>query len=132
MAQNARAATTPSTIHVTMSSLLHPVAPDGAEDPEHERVVERFDLVRNAGLDVQHFAVAQRHFVAGDEQLQRALQHVGHLLAVVRVLRHDGAALQIDLCDVSRSPDTNFRETISVTFSSAISSQRNKTIGLQC
>src|SRR4029450_5100621 len=97
MAKSARAATTPSTIHVTISSSFHPVAPDGAEDPEHEGVIERFDLVRNAGLDVEPFPVPQRHFLAGDEQLQRALQYVGHLLAVVRVLRHDGPALEIDL-----------------------------------
>ena len=45
------------------------------------------------------FAVAKRHFFAGHEQLQRTLQYVGHLLAVVRVLGHDGAPLQVNLCD---------------------------------
>src|SRR4026209_830684 len=33
---------------------------------------------------------------------------------------------------VSRSPETNFRETISVTFSRAISSQRNRRYGCNC
>ena len=55
--------------------------------------------MRHARFDVQQFTVSQRHFVAGDQQLQRALQHVGHLLAVVRMLRHDGAALQVNLSD---------------------------------
>src|SRR6185295_15360566 len=32
-----------------------------------------------------------------DEELQRALQEVGHLLALVRVIRHQAAAFQVDL-----------------------------------
>ena len=99
MAHDQRQRRIPSTIQVTVPPFLHPIASNGAEDAEHECVVERLDLMRHARFDVQQFAVAKRHFVAGDQQLQRALQHVGHLLAVVRVLRHDGAALQVNLCD---------------------------------
>ena len=100
MAQNTTRATIPSDNpgHAYLL-FLHPIASNGAEDAEHERVVERLDLMRHARLDVQQFTVSKRHFVAGDEQLQRALQDVGHLLAVVRVLRHDGAPLQVNLRD---------------------------------
>src|SRR5690606_4168370 len=35
--------------------------------------------------------------LAADEELQAALQHVGHLLALVPVQRHERATLEIDL-----------------------------------
>src|SRR5215213_10362986 len=98
MAHTATSATIPSTIQITLSSSsLLPVGAYGAEHPEDERVVQRLHLMCNAGFDVQQFAVAKRHFVARDEQLQCALQHVRHLLAVVCVLRHDRTSLQVHL-----------------------------------
>jgi len=54
-------------------------------------------LVRNAWPDMQHFAFAQRHFLAVHEQFKRTLQDVRHLLAFVGMLWHDGAAFQVDL-----------------------------------
>ena len=47
--------------------------------------------------DVQHLAFAHGDLLAADQELERALQDVGHLLALVRVHRHQAAALQIDL-----------------------------------
>ena len=46
---------------------------------------------------MQHFAFAHGDLLAADEELQRALQDVGHLLALVRVHRNEAAGLQIDL-----------------------------------
>ena len=40
---------------------------------------------------------AHRDLVAADEKPERALQDVGHLLALVRVHRHDAASFQIHL-----------------------------------
>jgi hypothetical protein len=48
-------------------------------------------------LNVQHLSFPQRHFLAANEHFQRALQHVRHLLALVRVLWHNRAALQVNL-----------------------------------
>ena len=53
--------------------------------------------MRHAGSDVKHFAFPQRQFLAGHEQLERALQHVRHLLALMGMLWHNRAALQVDL-----------------------------------
>ena len=72
-----------------------PVPPDRAENAQHEGVVQRLDLMRHAGSDVKHFAFPQRQFLAGHEQLERALQHVRHLLALMGMLWHNRAALQI-------------------------------------
>ena len=46
---------------------------------------------------MEHFAFPQRQFLAGHEQLERALQHVRHLLALMGMLWHNRAALQVDL-----------------------------------
>ena len=54
--------------------------------------------MRNARRNVQYLAFAQCHLFAGNEQLQRTLQHVSHLLAVVSVLRNNRSALQVNLC----------------------------------
>ena len=48
---------------------------------------------------MQHLTFAHRHLFAANEEPERSLQNVGHLLALVRVIRHDAAALEIDLRD---------------------------------
>src|SRR5882757_3025211 len=77
--------------------VIEPVLPDGAEDVELECVFERFGLVLDARGNVQHLALTERDLHAADEKLQRALQHISHLFALVRMHRHEAAALQIDL-----------------------------------
>src|SRR5687768_13895184 len=47
--------------------------------------------------DVQHLAFAHDDLLSLHEKTQRALQDVGHLFALVRVNRHEGAALEINL-----------------------------------
>src|SRR5688572_5976812 len=47
--------------------------------------------------DMQHLAFAHRDLLAADQEPERALQNVGHLLALVGVHRNDAAGLQIDL-----------------------------------
>ena len=46
---------------------------------------------------MEHFPFAHGDFLAVDQELERALQHVGHLLALVRVHRHERSLLQVDL-----------------------------------
>jgi hypothetical protein len=53
--------------------------------------------MRHIRRDVQHFAFPKRHLIAIHEQLQGSLEHVRHLLAVVRVLRNNRTALQVNL-----------------------------------
>src|SRR6516225_8315648 len=52
-----------------------------------------FDPRRN----VEHLALADRNLLAADEEPERALQDVGHLLALVGVHRHEAPALEINL-----------------------------------
>ena len=77
--------------------VIQPVLADRAEQVQLERVVERLGLVLDPGRDVQHFPFAHGDFLAVDQELERALQHVGHLLALVRVHRHERSLLQVDL-----------------------------------
>ena len=51
----------------------------------------------DAGCNVQHLAFADGDLLAADEELQRSLEDVGHLLALVRVQRHETAAFDVDL-----------------------------------
>src|SRR5581483_10696905 len=76
---------------------VEPLLPHGTEDVELERIFEGFCLMRDARRDVQDIALADRDFFPGDEELQRALKHLNHLLAVVRVHRNDTSALDIHL-----------------------------------
>src|SRR5262245_55672412 len=48
---------------------------------------------------VQDLALANDDFFAADQESKRALEDVRHLLAVVRVDRYEGAALEIRLRD---------------------------------
>jgi hypothetical protein len=77
--------------------VIQPVLADRREDVQLERVVERLRLVLDPGRDVQDLAFADGDLLAGDEELQRALEHVGDLLALVVVHRHERALLEIDL-----------------------------------
>ena len=75
----------------------NPVRPNRAEHVEFQSVVERLGLVRHTGGHVQHLPLADDDVVAAHPEPDRALQDVGHLLAVVGVHRHQGAPLQVDL-----------------------------------
>ena len=77
--------------------LIQPVLPDRTEDVERKGVVERLGLMLDPRGNMQHLAFAHGDLLAADEELERALQDVGHLLALVRVHRNDAAGLQIDL-----------------------------------
>src|SRR6185295_6179104 len=66
--------------------VIEPVLTNRAEDVELERIFQRLGLVLDPRRDVQHLALADDDFLAGDQELQRALQEVGHLLALVRVV----------------------------------------------
>src|SRR6267143_978384 len=48
---------------------------------------------------MEDLAFAHGDLLAADQKPQRALQDVGHLLALVRVHRHEAAALEINLGD---------------------------------
>jgi hypothetical protein len=61
------------------------------------KVSSSFCLVLDPRRDVQHFAFAYRNLLAADQELQRSLQHVCDLFALVRVIRHQATALQVDL-----------------------------------
>src|SRR5829696_3598072 len=77
--------------------MIEPILPDGAEQIELERVVERLRLMLHPGRDVKDFALANRDLLAVDQELEGALQHVGHLLALVGVHRHERTLLEVDL-----------------------------------
>ena len=49
--------------------------------------------------DVQDLALADDDFFAADQKAKRSLEDIGHLFAVVRVDRHESAALEICLRD---------------------------------
>src|SRR5688572_18136071 len=88
--------------HLTLSMkirvrVIEPVLADRAEEIELEGVVERFRLMLDPGRYVQDLAFADGDLLAGDEEPQRALEDVGHLLALVRMHRHERALFQIDL-----------------------------------
>src|ERR1051326_5682061 len=69
-------------------SMIEPVLANRTEDVELECVLERLGLMFHPRRDVQHFALAHRDFLARDDELQRALQNVGHLLALMRSEEH--------------------------------------------
>src|SRR4249919_2892903 len=77
--------------------VIEPVLPDRAEDVELEGVLERLRLVLDPRRDVEYLAFAHGDLVAADQEFQRALEDVGDLLALMRVIRDQAAALQIDL-----------------------------------
>ena len=76
---------------------VQPVLADRAEQVQLEGVVERLGLVLHPGRDVQHLSLADGDLLAADQELQRPLQHVGHLLALVRVHGHQRPLFQVDL-----------------------------------
>src|SRR5438034_11087312 len=92
--RNPQSAISPMKVCVRM---IEPVLPDRAEDVELERVLERLRLMLDPRRDVQHLAFADRDLLAADVELERALKNVGHLLALVRVHRHEAAAFEVDL-----------------------------------
>src|SRR5690606_22850563 len=73
--------------------------PHRAEHVEFERVFERLSLMFGMRGYVEHLALAYRDLGAADEELERALEHVCHLLALMSVHRDDAATLQIHLDD---------------------------------
>src|SRR5438874_8271657 len=77
--------------------VIEPVLANRAEHIELECILERFGLVLDPRRDVQQLTFAHDELLAADQELQRALQDVGHLLALVRVHRYEAAALQVDL-----------------------------------
>src|SRR3954454_8640111 len=64
--------------------VIEPVLPDRTEHVELEGVFDRLGLVLEPRRNVQQLALADDDLFAADEELQRALQDVGHLLALVR------------------------------------------------
>src|SRR5687768_5552740 len=48
---------------------------------------------------MEDFSLAHRDLFAADQELERALQDVGHLLALVRVHRHQRPLFEVDLRD---------------------------------
>src|SRR5262249_4261265 len=77
--------------------VIEPVLADGREQIQLERVVERLRLVLNPRRNVQDLAFADGDFLARDQELERPLQDVRDLLALVVVHGDDGALLQVDL-----------------------------------
>jgi len=53
--------------------------------------------VAGVGRDVQHFAFADDDLLVLDPELERSLQHVGHLLAGMRMHGHERPLLQVGL-----------------------------------
>src|SRR5437868_2928859 len=70
---------------------------NSSTDVEHERVVERLRLMRSVRRNLQDLSLAHRHFGAVDQRAQRTLEDVDHLLARVRVGRHERALLEVRL-----------------------------------
>src|SRR5579864_5616527 len=77
--------------------VVQPVLPDRAEHIELEGVLDGLGLVLDPRRDVQHLALADGNLLAANVESERALQDVGHLLALVGVHRHEAAALHVDL-----------------------------------
>jgi len=77
--------------------VIQPVLTDWAEHVHLQRVLERFRLVLDPRRNVEHFAFADRDLFSTNQEAERALQDVGHLLAFVRVVRDQTAALQVNL-----------------------------------
>jgi hypothetical protein len=71
------------------------------------------------------FAFAHRELFPVHHHFERALQDICHLFALMRVHRHERAALEIYLREhLALARHDFFARVISVIFSSAISSQR--------
>src|SRR4029079_14614248 len=79
--------------------MIQPILSNRTEDIELECVFQRLRLVFDPRGNMENFPLANRDLLTGDEKLESALQDVGHLLALMRVHRHETAALQIDLRD---------------------------------
>src|SRR6185436_8589777 len=77
--------------------VVEPVLAYRAEKIQLEGVVERLGLMLYPRGNVDHFAFADGDLLAPDQELERTLEHVGHLLALVRVHRHERALFQVDL-----------------------------------
>ena len=54
-------------------------------------------LMADVRRDVQDFTLADDDLLGADQEFERPLEHIGHLLALVRVHRHLRAPLQVDL-----------------------------------
>ncbi len=62
---------------------VDPVLPRRIEDVERHRVFERDDRMRNVWRDGENFAGANCDFLAVDEKIQGAIDHVADLLVKV-------------------------------------------------
>src|SRR5262249_20800635 len=61
-------------------NMIEPILTDRAEQIQLEDILERLGLMLDPRRDVQHFAFTDGDFLAADQELQRALQDVHHLL----------------------------------------------------
>src|SRR5262245_2730237 len=91
----------PTSLHTSSLKIIirsiDPVLADRAEHIEHEGIIEGFNLVRDGRWNMQHLAFAHGDFLPSDQHLQGTLEHVGHLLALMSVHGHHGAAFEIYL-----------------------------------
>src|ERR1035437_2336110 len=101
---------------------LEPVFADGAEYVEIECVFERHGAVRHARGNAQHLPLSDHDLPAADLELQRALEDVGDLFALVVVFRHDRALGEEDLRHHALSPEMILRAMVSLKTSFSISS----------
>src|ERR1041385_8408930 len=78
--------------------LVQPVLPRRREDVHVERVLQRLGLVRHVARQVEHLAAVHVHdlpLVVAEPEAKAPLEHVGELLVLVGVLRHDAALLEV-------------------------------------
>src|ERR1017187_2713239 len=76
---------------------LKPVFADGAEDVEVQGVFESHGAVRHVGGNSQHLTLSHDDFAAADFELERTLEDICDLLALVVVLRNNRALGEEDL-----------------------------------
>ena len=93
--------------------LVDPILSNRAEDVDRERILEHLDLVLDPTWNLEHVTFAENNLAPIDRELQYAFQDLRNLLALMRMTRHDAAAL----------PVRYFRSIPAVTVSDAISAQ---------
>jgi hypothetical protein len=99
---------------------FEPRLPHGTEHVELERILERLGLMLDTGRDVQHFALAHGNSRHESGTSARPAARRSSARCRARASARGSRASSPD--EHLRSPLTIFRDSISVTFSSAISS----------
>src|SRR4029453_16414083 len=79
--------------------LVDPILTNRAEDVDRESILEHLDLVLHPAGNLKDVAFTHDDFASINRELQHTFQDLCDLLALVRMTRHDAAALQLEVSD---------------------------------